>query len=502
MKNTVLITIFLLISSVVYSAADSSQYMPLKIGNKWIYKVVYDPPGEDYTKFVKSEITGDTIINSKKYYKCSNFWGDSVTFLIRYDSLSGALIRYDSNLGCNNEWNLFNFNAQTGDTSGSCSWYDYKYSETRDTSVFSTGVRVKKYGKYTTTYYCVYSSLYNFILGIGAGYRYNSSICRIGYVTYRFLQGAYINGVKYGDTTVYPNQFSISGFVRYADNNAYVSKGYVKAVKRNQSYGNFIKLDSAGIQPNGYFVLRKVPTDTVDLMAFDDDETSPVTFVPTYYESSIEWQNAIHLYPVGNIGNLNIKVFRITNNMMIKKSISGAVYKNSLFDSYEAVKYAFLYAKSGNNFVGYAITNGEGKYKVNFLNDGAYNVICNRMGLPTLNKNIVLGPSAENINFYFGDTLLAVQGNNELPLEFSLSQNFPNPFNPVTQINFALPQESFVKLVVNDALGREIAVVVDKRLETGNYSYYYDASHLSTGIYFYTIRAGDFVDTKKMVLIK
>ncbi len=85
---------------------------------------------------------------------------------------------------------------------------------------------------------------------------------------------------------------------------------------------------------------------------------------------------------------------------------------------------------------------------------------------------------------------------------FSLSQNYPNPFNPTTTINYQLPANSFTTLKVYDVLGREVAVLVNEFRTTGYYSTSFDASKLSSGIYFYTIKAGSFVSTKKMLLLR
>lgn len=91
-----------------------------------------------------------------------------------------------------------------------------------------------------------------------------------------------------------------------------------------------------------------------------------------------------------------------------------------------------------------------------------------------------------------------------LPAEFSLSQNYPNPFNPSTVISYQLPKAEHVSLIIYDALGREIARLVDEFQQAGVYnsSFYTLRSTLSSGVYFYTLRAGDFVQTKKMILIK
>jgi hypothetical protein len=86
--------------------------------------------------------------------------------------------------------------------------------------------------------------------------------------------------------------------------------------------------------------------------------------------------------------------------------------------------------------------------------------------------------------------------------DYSLSQNYPNPFNPSTNISFTLTRSSFVTLKIYNVLGNEITTLVNKVIPGGNHQIEFNASGLSSGIYLYTINAGDFVETKKMVLMK
>ena len=90
----------------------------------------------------------------------------------------------------------------------------------------------------------------------------------------------------------------------------------------------------------------------------------------------------------------------------------------------------------------------------------------------------------------------------ELATQFSLSQNYPNPFNPSTVIRYQLPVASNVKLAVYDILGREVSVLVNERRPPGVHEVKFDASNLASGAYFYRIRAGDFVSTKKLLIVK
>jgi hypothetical protein len=110
--------------------------------------------------------------------------------------------------------------------------------------------------------------------------------------------------------------------------------------------------------------------------------------------------------------------------------------------------------------------------------------------LPNLCITAQLGPvGAQNIS-------------TGVPKVFSLAQNYPNPFNPTTSIKYSVPKTSLVKLVIYDLLGREVSTLVNSAKQPGNYEVEFDASNLASGAYFYRIEAGDFVDVKKMVLIK
>lgn len=122
-------------------------------------------------------------------------------------------------------------------------------------------------------------------------------------------------------------------------------------------------------------------------------------------------------------------------------------------------------------------------------------------------------------NITFGDTSIAsiYLINSQIPVFLSLSQNYPNPFNPQTKIKFDIPanvksetsnlsklplRKASVKLVIYDLLGREVTTLVNQELKPGTYETEWDGSNYSSGIYFYKLVAGDFTETKKMVLMK
>lgn len=97
---------------------------------------------------------------------------------------------------------------------------------------------------------------------------------------------------------------------------------------------------------------------------------------------------------------------------------------------------------------------------------------------------------------------ISVVEKNESINKFQLNQNYPNPFNPATIINFTIPKTSFVTIKVYDVLGREVATLINEEKTFGNYKVEFNASNLASGIYFYSMQAGDFVKTKKLILLK
>ena len=112
---------------------------------------------------------------------------------------------------------------------------------------------------------------------------------------------------------------------------------------------------------------------------------------------------------------------------------------------------------------------------------------------------------AQNLKFIIGGT--SVQNRRgELPASFLLLQNYPNPFNPQTYIPFELPANCHVTLKIFDVLGKEIGTLIDESKAAGSYKVIWNGSNhdgmkMPSGLYFYSIQAGDFIDSKKMILL-
>ena len=165
-------------------------------------------------------------------------------------------------------------------------------------------------------------------------------------------------------------------------------------------------------------------------------------------------------------------------------------------------------------------TNGFDYLTVSYRSDGTFNWEKRENGtanthdyassIASLDSDRIFVTGSANFNSigiaYFTLRYSKVVGINpvstEIPSSFSLKQNYPNPFNPVTSIRFDVPKASIVKISVYDIIGREVEVLANENISAGTYEVKWDAAEYSSGIYFYTISAGDFRETKKMILTK
>ena len=106
-------------------------------------------------------------------------------------------------------------------------------------------------------------------------------------------------------------------------------------------------------------------------------------------------------------------------------------------------------------------------------------------------------------NFTFRSNITSASVDSSLiPQSYRLSQNFPNPFNPTTKIYYSIPKSNLVTIKIFNILGREVKTLLDEHENAGNYNVVFNASGLSSGVYFCRLQSGDFVSTKKMILIK
>ena len=142
-----------------------------------------------------------------------------------------------------------------------------------------------------------------------------------------------------------------------------------------------------------------------------------------------------------------------------------------------------------------------GGFRINKVDEGNFIFIAGR---PYRFDNVA---SFANYDFiidnWMNDPATGVDNEDfDIPQTFSLLQNYPNPFNPSTNISYNIPNGSLVTLKVYDILGKEIVTLVNESKQAGSYNVQFDANNLSSGVYFYSIQAGDFFESRKMILMK
>ncbi|MDZ4712165.1 MAG: endonuclease [bacterium] len=109
---------------------------------------------------------------------------------------------------------------------------------------------------------------------------------------------------------------------------------------------------------------------------------------------------------------------------------------------------------------------------------------------------------AVNVTGYSGNSVGVTTVSDQIPVKYSLDQNYPNPFNPETVISYQLTVSSFVTMNIYNSVGKEIASLINQRQNAGSYSVDFDASGYPSGVYFYTLKAGNFSDTKRMIILR
>lgn len=170
-------------------------------------------------------------------------------------------------------------------------------------------------------------------------------------------------------------------------------------------------------------------------------------------------------------GPMTLPGGRVVDALRIKKDEINIIHTNSIYSRH--ISYTFL-AKDGSQV---KVSSDTTQLETGIINNTAY---------VSWNNSMVSDVKIEE----------------PLPVDYSLSQNYPNPFNPITIIEYGIPEISFVEIKVYDVLGNEIVTLVNEQKSAGTYEVQFNAIDLPSGIYFYRIQAGKFIQTIKMVLMK
>jgi hypothetical protein len=158
--------------------------------------------------------------------------------------------------------------------------------------------------------------------------------------------------------------------------------------------------------------------------------------------------------------------------------------------------------------------NSDGSGYVNYMETSQIDIAVNANGMePGLYESKVVVESITtehrdtvDVQLTVEDATVAIDGAT-IPVDFHLAQNYPNPFNPTTKIRYGIPHSSLVEIIIYDIIGREVSVLSNTQQEAGHHNLSWDGTNelgamVSAGIYFCVIQAGDFRQTKKMVLLK
>ncbi|MFZ2323910.1 MAG: carboxypeptidase regulatory-like domain-containing protein [Ignavibacteriaceae bacterium] len=305
-----------------------------------------------------------------------------------------------------------------------------------------------------------------------------------------------VSGIDFALTKPELGTNIISGTVRGKSTNTEIYGVSVYAIPL--SGGNWVE---AATGYDGNFILQNIKNGNYILLFYKENYISQ--FYKNDSETCNKWEDAYIFNLDGNEHIKNIVVFIEPTNQF-----GGEITGNIYTESGTTLSGTLITAvDSLNNVVSSSISVYNGNYSIPSLKNGNYTVRASKIGYTTseyeepVKIDLINNPVVNGVDFAIIATD-AEEDENVVPEYFKLFQNYPNPFNPATNIQFSIPQQSFVTLKVYDILGREVETLVNEQKTAGKYEVNFNASYLSSGVYFYSIKAGDFIQTRKMVLMK
>ncbi len=241
----------------------------------------------------------------------------------------------------------------------------------------------------------------------------------------------------------------------------------------------------------------EVVVDEIRFQMWDANQTTLLLefFVPVDYHFSTHSISNITLLPPSPAfftfnQNVNLTFDYTTDESAGVRIFARPITGGSLTPSYSASGSPIYPVGSGNGSGNFTITSGD--------------VIVDeiRFQMWDANQTTLLLEFFIPVEYHFGLVTDIISSESQNPNNYSLSQNYPNPFNPTTTINYSLSTRNFVTLKVYDILGNELSTLINEEKPAGNYEVIFKASLLPSGVYFYKLQAGSFIETRKMILIK
>ncbi|MCX6161233.1 MAG: T9SS type A sorting domain-containing protein, partial [Ignavibacteriae bacterium] len=195
------------------------------------------------------------------------------------------------------------------------------------------------------------------------------------------------------------------------------------------------------------------------------------------------------------------KVYKTTNGGALWSSINGNLPDSPVNDGliYYPGYATSVYAVGTD--IGVFVTSNWGANWIEIA-DGLPNTVAIHLDYNNLTGKLRIGTHGRGVYELSGQLVGISNYNNSVPEKYTLSQNFPNPFNPVTKINFGIKKPGFVTLKIYDALGREITNLVNQNLKEGSYEVTFRGDNLNSGVYFYKLITDGYSETRRMMLVK
>ena len=268
---------------------------------------------------------------------------------------------------------------------------------------------------------------------------------------------------------------------RDGDNEIY----YKRSLDNGTNWSDDIRLTNSN--GSSYSPSIAVSNSGVYLVWIDSRTGSDEIFFKRSLDNGVNWSDDIRLTEFASA--------KMNSSIAVSGSYVHVVWREFRVDNYE-IYYKHSFDNGTNWSDDLRLTNAAG---------GSWNP---SIAVSNSNLHVVWTDYRDaNTEIYYkrnptGNVTGLENNNLDIPEEFSLSQNYPNPFNPATKISWQSPVGSWQTLKIYDALGNEVATLVDEYKPAGRYEDEFSAVKLSTGIYFYQLKAGDFIQTKKMILLK
>lgn len=298
---------------------------------------------------------------------------------------------------------------------------------------------------------------------------------------------------------VYNN--GISGMVKDSQGNPL--KALIIAKRKDVDINSVLNNYRTFTDDNGnYSFGNLIPGDYI-LFAVPDEGYLP-TFYTTDGTETLRWRNAdpVSVGETDELTGIDFTCMSIDEASSGFAEINGKVTDNSG----NPIGGAYVYVMNASNVaVAYAITDAQGNYSVDGLFADQYKVMTDSYGYTTDEKDNVSVDynSPQSVNLSVSpDVPTGVEDQGKVINKYSLNQNYPNPFNPTTTIKYSLAAKTNVNLTVYNVLGSKVAILANGIQNAGEHEVQFNAAKLSSGIYLYELKAGNFTQIRKMILLK